>query len=115
MNYMCVPGIKEKYREECAPVITPEKIIVTVCNHFTLPVAQVKSKSREQELVYARHIIFYLLRKYASMTLKSAGALFNRDHTTVIHSVETLNNLMDTEPNVRDEVELLEAAIKDRF
>lgn len=112
MNYICVPGIKEKYRSESAPVITPEKIITTVCDYFVLSVDVVKSKSRAKEHVYARHVIFYFLRKHTNMTLKSSGALFNRDHTTVIHGLDNLRDIMDTEPVVRSEVELLETTIK---
>ncbi len=112
MNYVAVPGIKDRYRIESAPIITPEMIIKIVCDHFKLNAEKLKSKHRAKELVYARHVIFHFIRKHTSMTLKSAGLLFNRDHTTVIHSIETLSDLMDTEPNVRTEIELLETAIK---
>lgn len=109
---MCVPGIKEQYRPQSAPVITAEKIIETVCEHFSLTEKQVQGRDRFKEYVYARHIIFYLLRKNTKMTLKSAGELLHRDHTTVIHSVETLNNLMYTEPDVRVEVYRIEEAVR---
>jgi chromosomal replication initiation ATPase DnaA len=46
------------------------------------------------------------------MTLKSAGAIFNRDHTTVIHGVEKLHDIMDTEPAVKAEVEMLEGFVR---
>lgn len=112
MNYIVVPGIKEEYRGEFAPVITPELIIETVCNHYKISPEKLKSKNRSKELVHTRHVIFYFLRKYTNITLKAAGLLFNRDHTTVIHSVEHLGDIMDTEPNVKSEVEQLEAIIK---
>jgi chromosomal replication initiator protein len=93
-------------------VITPEKIIETVCEHFKLTFKDLQSRSRVREFVYARHIIFYLIRKHTKMSLKSSGEMFGRDHTTVIHSVETLNNLMYTEYDVRSEVERLEEIVK---
>lgn len=112
MNYMCVPGIKDQYRPICAPVITPDKIIEAVCYHFGLTIKEVQGRCRVKEYVYARHIIFYLIRKNTKMSLKPAGELLNRDHTTVIHSIETLSNLMYTEPNVRAEVELIEEIVR---
>lgn len=112
MNYICVPGIKEEYRSISAPVITPEKIIEIVCGHFGLTVKNVQSRSRVKEFVYARHIIFYLIRKNTKMKLKSAGELLHRDHTTVIHSVETLKDLMYTEPDVRAEVDQIEEILR---
>lgn len=112
MNYMCVPGIKEQYRSQCAPIVTPEKIIEIVCDYFNLTHEALKGKCRSKELVHARHVIFYFIRRHTSMTLKSTGQLFNRDHTTVIHGLENLNDIMDTEPVVKSEVEHLEAIIK---
>lgn len=111
LSYMCVPGIKTEYRNECAPVITADKIITVVCEHLKLTVEQIRGKSRSKEFVYARHLIFYFLRKHTTLTLKSAGELFNRDHTTVIHALENLQDIMDTEPPVKDEVELLESKL----
>lgn len=107
MNYIAIPGIKDVYRSESAPVITPERIIETVCDYFDLPMESLKGKCRIKELVYARYVIFYFLRKYTSITFKSAGLMFNRDHTTVIHGLQHLSNIMETEPNVKSEVELL--------
>lgn len=112
LNYMCVPGIKDEYRKQCAPVITPERIITMVCDHFNLNPEHIKTKRRVKEHVHARHVIFYFLRKHTKMTLKTAGELFNRDHTTVIHGLENLSDIMDTEPLVRSEVELLESMIQ---
>ena len=114
LNYMCVPGIKTEYRSECAPVITIDKIISTVCDHLNLTGEEIKGKSRVKEHVYARHLIFYLFRKHTTLTLKSAGELFNRDHTTVLHALNNLQDIMDTEPAVKNEVELLEAKIQGR-
>lgn len=111
MNYMCVPGIKEEYKAPILRVVTPEKIIEAVCGHLKLTEKDVLSRSRYKERVYARHIIFYLLRKKTKITLKAAGELLHRDHTTVIHSIETLENLMCTEPDVRAEVDQIEEAI----
>jgi chromosomal replication initiator protein len=114
MNYVGMPGVKDRYKSECAPKITPDKIINAVSNHYKLNADKLKSTSRVKEFTHARYVIFYFLRKFANMTLKSAGLLFNRDHTTVIHGLETLQNIIDTEPAVKEEIELLETIIKGR-
>jgi len=111
---MCVPGIKEKFRPMSAPVVTPDKVIEAVCEHFKFNLKDLQSKSRIKEYVYARDIIFYLIRNKTKMSLKSTGQLLHRDHTTVIHSIETLNNLMYTEPDVKAEVELIEEAVRNK-
>lgn len=112
MNYIGIPGIKESYRAEFVPVITPEKIIQVVCDHFGLNADHLKSSCRDKELVHARHVIFYFLRKHTSISLKNAGRIFNRDHTTVLHGLDKLSDIMDTEPAVKAEVEMLGSMIK---
>lgn len=114
LNYMGIPGIKEEYRAERKPKITPERIIKVVCDHLDVDADGLKGKCRVKDLVYARHIIFYFLRKHTSVTLKIAGELFNRDHTTVVHGLKYLQDLIDTEPLVRSEIELMETALKER-
>jgi len=47
------------------------------------------SKSQKQKHVHQRHYLFYLLRDRVGMTLESIGELFNRDHSTVIHGINT--------------------------
>src|SRR3972149_6360316 len=105
MNYISIPGIKEQYRSQCAPVITSEGIIKTVCDHLDVRFDDLKTKCRIREYVHARHIIFYFLKKHTSLTLKSMGEIFNRDHTTVIHGLENLNDIIATEQTVKADIE----------
>lgn len=111
MNYVAIPGIKEMYRIESAPVVTLENIINTVCEFYKIDAEGLKGKSRCRENVNARFVIFYFFRKYTKLTFKEAGLIFNRDHTTVIHGLATLNDIMQTEPIVKAEVESLESVI----
>jgi chromosomal replication initiator protein len=111
MNYLIIPGIKDRYRDQCAPVMPPGKIIEIVCNHYDLQFEALATKCRIKEHVHARHVIFYFLKKHTKMTLKTMGEMFNRDHTTVIHGVEKLHDIIETEPEVKADIELLQAAI----
>lgn len=47
------------------------------------------SKSQKQVHVHKRHYLFYLLKERVGMTLEAIGELFNRDHATVIHGINT--------------------------
>jgi chromosomal replication initiation ATPase DnaA len=48
--------------------------------------------------------VLYLCHKW---TLVATGNLFNRDHTTVIHSIQTVKNLIETDSNYCEEVKYL--------
>ncbi len=51
----------------------------------------IEGSSRKQEIVEARDIIIYILRKYGGLSFPSVGALIgNRDHTTAIHSYKKM-------------------------
>jgi chromosomal replication initiator protein len=58
--------------------------------------ALIISSSRKREIVVARMLSQYFIKKYTSLSLKKIGLIFNgRDHSTIIHAVSTINNGLD--------------------
>jgi chromosomal replication initiator protein len=49
----------------------------------------------------------YLARKYTEQGLAEIGKVFNRDHSTVLHSVRVITDAMSRNGSVRGQVELL--------
>jgi chromosomal replication initiator protein len=80
------------------------QFIIAVSEYTDIPVLKIKSRSRKREILRARQLCIYIIRKYTGMSLKSIGEQFgDRDHTTVIHSLNTIKDLMDTkDPYVYD-------------
>lgn len=112
MNYMAIPGLKNRSQlNQRSKFANSEIIIEIVLNHFKLTFNQVLEKNRRFEVRYPRQIIMYFLLKNTSMTFNAIGKLFNRDHSTVIHSVNTIQNLIDTEDKKRFEIRSLESFI----
>ena len=75
--------------------ITPEQIQKEVCELMQVPHSLLVGKSRKQEIVFARQMAMYLMRDLTGASLKSIGNFFGgRDHTTVMHSVGTIDSLM---------------------
>lgn len=75
-------------------------IILAVENHFKVSCIQLKGKSRKKEFAIPRHIALALL--YTNCTAYSIDAIghyFNRDHTTVIHSFQTVKDLVESSPD----------------
>lgn len=77
--------------------VTKKSIADAVCKYYNLSFEEVISKNRSRELVDARHIIAYLSVSYYKIaTLKSVGNyLGGRDHTTIIHSIRLVKNMID--------------------
>ena len=85
--------------------ITIENIQKIVCEYFDLPFEKLLQKTRKREIVQARQITMYLSKAFTKNSLKTIGDHFGgRDHTTVIHSCQTVKDLMDTDSTFKEYV-----------
>ncbi|NBO48186.1 MAG: chromosomal replication initiator protein DnaA [Chitinophagia bacterium] len=85
--------------------ITIDTIQKMVCEFFDLPYDRLLQKTRKREIVQARQITMYLAKIFTKNSLKTIGEHFGgRDHTTVIHSCQTVKDLMDTDNMFRESV-----------
>jgi chromosomal replication initiator protein len=81
-----------------------------VSEYYGIPISKIDSKTRKRVIVIARQIGIYLARKYSKCSLKTIAEAFGgRDHTTAIHSIKTVRDLMDTDEDYRERVLHLEA------
>ena len=79
--------------------ITIDHIIEVVCNYLNLDFARFNSTERTREIAQARQIAMYLIRRMTNLSLKDIGkALGNRDHSTVMHSLEKVEAQMRSDP-----------------
>jgi chromosomal replication initiator protein len=93
--------------------ISIEYIQKLVCDYFTIPVEQVKSKTRKREIVQARQISMYYAKDLTKSSLKTIGMHFGgRDHSTVIHACQTVNDLMETDKKFKADIDEIGKRIK---
>ena len=85
--------------------ITIEAIQKMVCEYFAVPFNKLLEKTRKREIVQARQITMYLAKSFTKNSLKFIGEHSGgRDHTTVIHSCQTVKDLMDTDSMFKENV-----------
>jgi len=85
--------------------ITIDTIQKMVCEYFDVQYEKLLHKTRKREIVQARQITMYLAKAFTKNSLKTIGEHFGgRDHTTVIHSCQTVKDLMDTDSLFRENV-----------
>ncbi|MBA4849251.1 chromosomal replication initiator protein DnaA [Emticicia sp. BO119] len=88
--------------------VTIDTIIESVTEHFKVRIPDLKGKSRLREIVLPRQIAMYLAKELTNLSLKSIGYHFGgRDHSTVIHAIQTVNDLMDTDKDISGAVNKL--------
>ena len=79
--------------------ISIEDIQRLVCEYFGIDPNKVREKTRKQEIVEARQIAMYLSKIMTKSSLKTIGLHFGgRDHSTVIHAINAVENHLETSP-----------------
>lgn len=87
----------------------------TVAEYYGVKVNLIKDKIRKKEIVQARQVAMYLAKDYTNHSLKAIGYHFGgRDHSTVIHAVQSVNDMMKTEAPFKLQIEQLRKKLKMR-
>ena len=84
--------------------VTIHLIQSSVCKHFKISKNEMLSSRRSRYLVRPRQVAIFLTKILTSKSLPEIGREFsNRDHTTIIHSIKTIEKLKkeDNELNQR--------------
>ena len=85
--------------------INVESIQNMVASHFNLNIQELLSQRRSRSLARPRQIAMYLAKLYTTNSLPDIGRKFsNRDHTTVIHAVKKINELIKKDDEIRQNV-----------
>ncbi|UYZ63244.1 chromosomal replication initiator protein DnaA [Hymenobacter weizhouensis] len=91
--------------EEVEAEVNLDFIQKTCAEYFGVPLDLLKAKTRKKEVVTARQVAMYFAKEHTSHSLKSIGHHFGgRDHSTVIHSVQTVSDLIDSDKSFRNTI-----------
>ena len=93
-------------------VITVDKIQNVVSNYFNIALSEMLSQRRSRPLARPRQIAMYLAKKMTSRSLPEIGRRFaNRDHTTVIHAVKTINRLSEQDDEMKKNINQIKSLL----
>tara|TARA_B100000401_G_C52800408_1_gene718239 strand:- start:874 stop:2286 length:1413 start_codon:yes stop_codon:yes gene_type:complete len=92
--------------------VTIDLIQSLVCKHFKISKNEMLSSRRSRYLVRPRQTAIYLTKLLTSKSLPEIGRDFsNRDHTTVIHSIKTIEKLMKNDNDLCNSIDTLKNQI----
>ena len=92
--------------------VTIDLIQSTVCKFFKISKNEMLSSRRSRYLVRPRQTAIYLTKILTSKSLPEIGREFsNRDHTTIIHSVKTIEKIKDQDPEMNSNINSLKNKI----
>jgi chromosomal replication initiator protein len=93
--------------------VTIEEIQKKVAEHFNIRLADMVSARKQRAIARPRQIAMYLAKRLTSRSLPEIGRKFGgRDHTTVMHGVKKVEELMAGDPAFSEDVELLERMLE---
>lgn len=78
---------------------------------YNVSVEDLKSRSRKRSITFPRQVGMYLTRKYTEQSLADIGALYNRDHSTVLHAIKVITKDRTRKTAVREQIDLLSSKL----
>ena len=85
-----------------------QNVLSATAAYFRISVSDLISKKRTRNYLYPRQVAMYLTKHLYDLPYKRIGQYFsNRDHSTVMHSVEKIANEMNLDTNIKVDVEKL--------
>ncbi len=88
--------------------ITIDEIQKRVVEHYNIKLSDMHSPRRSRSVARPRQVAMYLAKSITTRSLPEIGRKFGgRDHTTVIHAIKTIEEIMVNDPNLAEDIELL--------
>ncbi len=77
--------------------VTVDKIFAAIFKKYNVHREDIIGSRRTKEVAWARHVSIYLIRSITDMSFPNIGKIFNRDHSTVMASIEAVDKKIRTD------------------
>lgn len=105
-------AIADIFKENPGMNPTPELILKEVSKYYCIPMEKLMGNSRAKEMVLPRQVAMYLVRDLTSFSLPEIGKVFSRDHTTVLHSINKIDEYLKSTTEMENIIKILTANIR---
>ena len=90
-------------------------IIKTVCEYYNVSIEEINSPKRSKDIVHPRQVATWLCRNLTDNSQEQVGkAVGNRDHATVINSIDKINKEIDADTPTKKEIEEIKNILEKR-
>lgn len=94
--------------------ISTSKVQKIIADYFDITVNDLKSKRKTKNIVYPRQLAMYILRQITDLSTTEIGLEFGgRDHTTVMHACQKIDDLKKVDPNIESTIRNLIRSVKE--
>lgn len=91
--------------------LSAEMIKEFVSKQYKLSATELQSRTRKKAIAFPRQVAMFLCRKHTEESLADIGRQFNRDHSTVLHSIKVVTDLSRRSTSVEEQINLLSEKI----
>lgn len=109
-------AVRDMFKDPSDILPSSDVIMDEVCKFYNIEPDALKGQGRTKDTTLARQIAMYLIRQMTSLSLKEIGREFeNRDHTTVLHSIDRIDKLKKTNPETAEVIKDITTNINARY
>ena len=109
-------AVRDMFKDTTDILPTAEVIIEEVGKFYSIDDNALRGQGRTKETSLARQIAMYLIRNMTKLSLKEIGKEFNnRDHTTVLHAIERIEEFCKTKPEIAEVVKDIRTNVNNRY
>ena len=87
-------SISDMFKSEGNALPTPNLIISHVCKFYSIDDATLRGTLKNKGTAEARQVAIYLIRQLTNLSTPEIGKEFNRDHSTVLHSINKVESAL---------------------
>jgi len=108
-------AIQDILKRSSEYIPTPEAILEYISKYYSLEESVIRGQQRIRDAVAARQIAMYLIRSMTNLSLDEIGKYFeNRDHSTVLYSIQQVEKKMKKEPAFAETVKEIKTNINSK-
>ncbi len=99
-------------QERLSRRLQPGEVLSAVANHYRIKQAVIKGSKRQKDIIRARHVAMFLLKAELDLSYSEIGKIFsNRDHTSVLHAVQKINEDLKKDDVLAQEVAAIKTSV----
>ena len=113
---MVTRAVRDMFKDKAEFLPSPDVIIDEVSKFYSIDADALRGQGRTKDTTLARQIAMYQIRRMTNLSLKEIGKEFEgRDHTTVMHSIDRIEKLIKTNPEIAEVIKDINANINARY
>lgn len=84
-----------------------------IADNYQISVSELKGKKKDKKYAFPRQIAIYIARKITEISYTELGNEFGKDHSTIMHNYEKIENQIKVDPNLESKIQILIREIKE--